>query len=91
MHCAEMIRSTLTNRWQTTIPAEVRRALGLKPRQKLQYEIQGETVVIRSEKSSIMDLAGCLRNEAASGSKEQEREAARQMVIDEYQRSVSDS
>jgi len=30
-----MIRSTLTDRWQTIIPAEVRTALGLHPRQGL--------------------------------------------------------
>ena len=32
LHCDSMIRSTLTRRWQTTIPAEVRRAFALAPR-----------------------------------------------------------
>lgn len=53
-----MIRSTLTERWQTTIPAEVRSALRLKPRQGLLYELQGESVVVKPESESLMDLAG---------------------------------
>ena len=55
-----MIRSTLTDRGQTTIPAEVRQALKLKPRQGLIYELQGGSVVVRPEGETLMDLDGCL-------------------------------
>lgn len=55
-----MIRSTLTARGQTTIPAEVRRALKLKPHQGLIYELRGESVVVRPEGGSLLDLCGCL-------------------------------
>ena len=34
-----MINSTLTDKWQTTIPVKVRKALNLKPRQRLVYEL----------------------------------------------------
>ncbi len=67
-----MIRSTLTDRWQTPIPAEVRTALGLYPRQGLLYEVHGETVTIRPEGESLMDLAGCLKTDQPAGTKEQE-------------------
>ena len=53
-----MIRSKLTERWQTTIPSEVRSALRLKPRQNLLYELHGESVVMKPEGESLMDLAG---------------------------------
>ncbi|MEE4209851.1 MAG: type II toxin-antitoxin system PrlF family antitoxin [Parvularcula sp.] len=55
-----MIRSTLTTQGQTTIPAPVRKALGVKPKQALLYEIREDEVVVRAEKSSLMDLVGCL-------------------------------
>ena len=77
-----MIRSTLTDRWQTTIPAEVRAALGLHPRQGLLYELQGESVILRPEGESLMDLAGSLKTDQPAGTREQEREAAQRHVAD---------
>ena len=77
-----MIRSTLTDRWQTTIPIEVRRALGLKPRQQLRYEVHGETVTIRPDGPSLSDLSGCLKTDQPAGTKKAEREAAHRHVVD---------
>ncbi len=79
-----MIRSTLTDRWQTTIPAEVRTALGLHPRQGLLYEVHGETVTIRPEGESLMDLAGCLKTDQPAGTKEQERRAAQKLAAQKH-------
>lgn len=79
-----MIRSTLTDRWQTTIPAEVRAALGLRPRQGLLYEIRGESVILRPEGESLMDLAGCLKSDKSAVSKEDARDAARGHVADNF-------
>lgn len=79
-----MIRSTLTDRWQTTIPAEVRAALGLRPRQGLLYEIRGESVILRPEGESLMDLAGCLKSDKSAVSKEDARDAARRRVADNF-------
>lgn len=75
-----MIRSTLTDRWQTTIPAEVRVALGLQPRQGLLYEIQGESVILRAEGESLMDLAGCLKSDRPAVDREEARAAAQRHV-----------
>lgn len=79
-----MIRSTLTDRWQTTIPAEVRAALGLVPRQGLLYEVRGESVVIRPEGESLMDLAGYLKADHPAQTKDHERQAAHRYVADNY-------
>ena len=79
-----MIRSTLTDRWQTTIPAEVRAALGLRPRQGLLYEIRGESVILRPEGESLMDLAGCLKSNSPAVSKEDARDVARRHVADNF-------
>jgi len=80
-----MIRSTLTDRGQTTIPALVRKALGLKPRQKLTYEIRDEGVLIRSETESLMDLAGSIKSSVPMASKQKEREQARKRRANRYQ------
>lgn len=79
-----MIRSTLTDRWQTTIPAAVRKALGLKPRQRLTYEVREDGVLIRPETDSLMDLAGSLPSKRPAGTKAEERDAARSVRADRY-------
>ena len=40
----KQIVASVTQRGQVTIPAEVRRALNLKPRDKVVFEIEGEWV-----------------------------------------------
>jgi len=73
-----MIKSTLTEKWQTTIPAEVRRALHLKPRQRLIYELIDGGVVVRAQPETLKDLYGFLADGKPSASKTKERDAARQ-------------
>lgn len=48
------VESTLTDRYQTTVPETVRRALGLGKRDKLHYAIRpgGEVVLTRAEASA---------------------------------------
>lgn len=42
-----MIQSSITDRFQTTIPKGVREALGLRRGDRLAYEVRGEEVVVR--------------------------------------------
>lgn len=53
------VESTLTDRYQTTVPETVRRALGLKKRDKIHYSIRadGEVVLSRAEKADDEDPA----------------------------------
>ena len=57
--------STLTDRYQTTVPATVRRALQLGKRDKIHYRIRpdGEVVLTRADRSDEADpvLASFLR------------------------------
>ena len=69
-------RSTLTDRFQTTIPAIVRKTLGLKPGQKITYEMHDQGVLIRPA-DTLMELAGSLRSDVKPRSKKLERNAAR--------------
>lgn len=51
------VESTLTDRYQTTVPDAVRRVLGLSKRDKLHYAISpsGEVVLSRAEASEAGD------------------------------------
>jgi bifunctional DNA-binding transcriptional regulator/antitoxin component of YhaV-PrlF toxin-antitoxin module len=80
----KILRSTITDRGQTTIPAAIRKALKLKPRQGLTYEIRQEGVLIRPEAESLTDLAGCLKCKVPPGTKSQEREKAREARLSRY-------
>src|SRR5437016_4097412 len=78
-----MAHSTVTDKFQTTIPLAVRRALHLKPRQKLSYEIQQDgSAVIRPE-PQLDELFGSLKLKRPSGSTRQEKEAARDAMARE--------
>jgi antitoxin PrlF len=49
-----MIESTVTDKGQTTVPREVREALGIKPRQRLQWDIRVDgSVTVRPEPSPL--------------------------------------
>ena len=50
--------SVLTKKWQTTIPKDIRNLLGLKPKDRIFYLIEGERVVLKPLKGNILDLRG---------------------------------
>lgn len=79
-----MIKSTLTDKWQTTIPAKVRKALHLKPRQRLIYELIEGGVLVRAQSETLKDLYGYLADDEQSASKSEERDAAREARAARY-------
>jgi AbrB family looped-hinge helix DNA binding protein len=42
-----MPHSTVTRKGQTTIPGEIRQAMGIKPGDQLQYDLEGDHATIR--------------------------------------------
>jgi antitoxin PrlF len=55
-----MSTSTLTSKGQTTIPQEVREALGLRPGMRIVFEVSGNTAVLRPH-PGVMSLFGALK------------------------------
>jgi antitoxin PrlF len=56
MSAALQAESSLTDRYQTTVPEPVRRALGLRKRDKVHYTIRdGEVVLTRAEAPDTPD------------------------------------
>lgn len=73
-----MTHSTITSKGQTTIPAEVRGALRLKPGDRVSYKVEGDHAVLRRQ-PGVESLAGMLNGKLKRrlGSPRQEKAAAR--------------
>jgi len=75
-----MIESTLTDKGQTTVPKEVREALGMKPRQRLQWNLAPDgTATVRPEPSAL-DLFGSLKSKRKFPGLKEEKDAVRRFV-----------
>ncbi len=48
------LESSMTQKGQVTIPAEIRARLGLKPRDRVAFEIDGEEVKLRRAASKLL-------------------------------------
>jgi len=53
------MHSTITSKGQTTIPGKIRRALRIKPGDRLEYEVEGNRATIRVH-PGIRSLKGAL-------------------------------
>ena len=58
-----MATSVMTTKWQTTIPKEIRKFLGLQPHDSLLYIVEGDKVTIRPLKGDILELRGTVHSE----------------------------
>ena len=75
-----MIESTVTDKGQTTVPKEVRDALGIKPRQRLQWDLAADgTAVVRPE-ASALSLFGSLKSRKKFPGIKEEKAAIRKAV-----------
>lgn len=76
--------STLTSKGQTTVPREVREALGLGPRQRIVYEIESGSVRIRAAGGSLLATAGALADGKPALGRDQERAVYRKARAKRY-------
>jgi AbrB family looped-hinge helix DNA binding protein len=53
--------SSVTSKGQVTIPASIRKALGLKPRDKVSFRIEDRTVRIVAAPSSVLESYGSVK------------------------------
>jgi len=57
-----MPTSTLMSKGQTTVPKEVREVLDLGEGDKLRWEINGGRVAVTTERPSLLDFEGFIKN-----------------------------
>jgi AbrB family looped-hinge helix DNA binding protein len=75
-----MLESTITEKGQTTVPKEIRDALGVKSGQRLQWEVAGNgTVRVRPEPSALA-LFGSLKSRRKFPGIREEKEAVRKHI-----------
>ena len=78
-----MTQSTLTDRFQTTIPLEVRVALNLEPRQRVSYEVRADGSAILRPVPRLDELFGSLKLNRSVANVRTEKQAARDAIAHE--------
>lgn len=71
-----MVTSTLTDKGQTTVPQEIREAMGAAPRQRLVWEARNDGSAVVRPMPSVMELAGSLKSKVPFTSISDETQAA---------------
>jgi AbrB family looped-hinge helix DNA binding protein len=77
------ILTVLTRKGQTTIPAEIRRALDLKEGDKIVFVLDAGQVCVKRGGSIVSRTAGILKTHKPSLTAEELREAAEQAIAGE--------
>jgi len=75
--------STVTRKGQITIPAEFRKALGLKEGDKVALSLEAGEVKLSRTGSVVEATAGALRSDVPPLSPEEERRAAEQAIAED--------
>ena len=75
-----MAQSTITDRFQTTIPLEVRLALKLEPRQCVSYEVRADGSAVIRPVPRLDELFGSLTLNQPVASTRIEKQAAREAI-----------
>jgi antitoxin PrlF len=78
--------STVTTKGQTTVPKEVRKLLGLGPRQKILYKIDESGVRIEAAGKSLMRMAGVLAGDEPMLSRKEEKRIAQQAFTKRHEK-----
>jgi bifunctional DNA-binding transcriptional regulator/antitoxin component of YhaV-PrlF toxin-antitoxin module len=71
-----MVTSTLTDKGQTTVPREIRKALKVKARQRLTWSVRQDGAAIVRPQPSALELFGSLKSAKKYPGRNAEREAA---------------
>jgi bifunctional DNA-binding transcriptional regulator/antitoxin component of YhaV-PrlF toxin-antitoxin module len=75
-----MSQSTITDKFQTTIPVDVREALKLSPRQRVSYELRPDGSAILRPVPNLDQLFGSVRLGRRVALPRDEKEAARSAI-----------
>src|SRR5438132_1588051 len=81
-----MTHSTITDKFQTTIPLQVRRALKLKARQRVSYELRPDGSVLLRPAPGIAELFGSIKLNRQPANSREEKNAARAAIAKEAAR-----
>lgn len=77
------LETTLTQKGQATIPVEIRSRLGLKPKDKVLFELEGEAVKLRRAPSGLLAGYGAVTPRHRPEDWRKVREEVEQAVAEE--------
>jgi antitoxin PrlF len=72
--------TVVTRKGQVTIPADIRRALGIKEGDKIAFVLEDKQVKLTKKRSAVEQTAGALKSDTPALTPQQEREAAEQAI-----------
>ena len=75
--------SRLTQKGQVTIPVEIRARLGLKPRDRVRFDVEGDVVVLRPAGSTLLTGYGAVTPTRKPEDWRAVREVVEQGIVDE--------
>jgi len=78
----QTFETTLTEKGQVTIPLEIRRMIGLRPRDKVRFEVEGQVVKISRASSKLLAGYGAVPP--------RERPEDFQKIREEFERGVAE-
>ncbi|HEX5504580.1 MAG TPA: AbrB/MazE/SpoVT family DNA-binding domain-containing protein [Thermomicrobiales bacterium] len=78
--------SRMTSKGQVTIPAEIRARLGLKPRDRVRFEVVDGAVLLRRAHSAILEGYGAVAPTQRPEDWAAVREAVEEAIADEARR-----
>ena len=58
-----MPTATVSSRYQITLPAEVRKALGIKPGDRLEVTLEGGRIVLRMQRPPVREVLAAIAEE----------------------------
>ncbi|MBI4322083.1 MAG: AbrB/MazE/SpoVT family DNA-binding domain-containing protein [Chloroflexi bacterium] len=79
------LETTLTRKGQVTIPLEIRSRLGLKPRDKIRFEMEGDAVRLRAAPSKVLEGYGAVKPRKRPENWKQVREEIEQAIAEEVE------
>jgi AbrB family looped-hinge helix DNA binding protein len=77
------VRTTVTRKGQVTVPVEIRRALGLKEGDKVEFTLEGKEVRLGPAGSIVERTRGIFRSDLPPLSARELREEAEQAIAEE--------
>jgi antitoxin PrlF len=75
--------TVVTRKGQVTIPADIRRAMGIKEGDKVAFVVEDNQVKLTRKGSVVEQTAGALKSDIPALTPQEERDAAEQAIAEE--------
>ncbi|MGI8966778.1 MAG: AbrB/MazE/SpoVT family DNA-binding domain-containing protein [Limisphaerales bacterium] len=81
-----MSKATITSKGQVTIPLDIRNALNLQERDRLEFRIEGNTILAEPIRNSLMGLCGIVASSKKAVTKPEMRTIAQRALAERHKK-----